>query len=128
MKKENCNVVVNGDGSAGIAITKLLLLYGFKHVTICGINGILSKSSPDLNWMQKEMMEVTNLEQKTGLLSDAMKGADIFIGVSAPNIVSEEMVASMNQDAPFCHGDPVPGHHAGRCKESRGTYCRNRPF
>ena len=108
-KKENCNVVVNGDGSAGIAITKLLLLYGFKHVTICGINGILSKSSPDLNWMQKEMMEVTNLEQKTGLLSDAMKGADIFIGVSAPNIVSEEMVASMNQDAIlFAMANPVP--------------------
>ena len=108
-KKENCNVVVNGDGSAGIAITKLLLLYGFKHVTICGINGILLKSSPDLNWMQKEMMEVTNLEQKTGLLSDAMKGADIFIGVSAPNIVSEEMVASMNQDAIlFAMANPVP--------------------
>lgn len=108
-KKENCNVVVNGDGSAGIAITKLLLLYGFKHVTICGINGILSKSSPDLNWMQKEMMEVTNLEQKTGLLSDAMKGADIFIGVSAPNIVSKEMVASMNQDAIlFAMANPVP--------------------
>ena len=108
-KKENCNVVVNGDGSAGIAITKLLLLYGFKRVTICGINGILSKSSPDLNWMQKEMMEVTNLEQKTGLLSDAMKGADIFIGVSAPNIVSEEMVASMNQDAIlFAMANPVP--------------------
>ena len=108
-KKENCNVVVNGDGSAGIATTKLLLLYGFKHVTICGINGILSKSSPDLNWMQKEMMEVTNLEQKTGLLSDAMKGADIFIGVSAPNIVSEEMVASMNQDAIlFAMANPVP--------------------
>lgn len=108
-KKENCNVVVNGDGSAGIAITKLLLLYGFKYVTICGINGILSKSSPDLNWMQKEMMEVTNLEQKTGLLSDAMKGADIFIGVSAPNIVSEEMVASMNQDAIlFAMANPVP--------------------
>lgn len=98
-EKENCKVVVNGDGSAGIAITKLLLKYGFKDVTICGLYGILSKDIKDLNWAQKEMAEVTNLSGQNGVLADAMKNADIFIGVSAPNIVSEEMVASMNKDA-----------------------------
>lgn len=107
--KEECNIVVNGAGSAGIAITKLLLLYGFKHVIMCGKEGILSKTSPELNWMQKEMMEVTNLEQKTGTLADAMKGADIFVGVSAPNVVTEEMVASMNHDSIlFAMANPVP--------------------
>lgn len=108
-EKENCQVVVNGAGSAGVAITKLLLTYGFKNVTMCDISGILSKKSENLNWMQKEMMEVTNLSQKTGTLADALKGADIFVGVSAPNIVSEEMVASMNKDAIlFAMANPVP--------------------
>ena len=97
--KESSKVVVNGAGSAGVAITKLLLTYGFKHVTMCDINGILGKDSKDLNWMQEKMVEVTNLEQKTGKLADALKGADIFVGVSAPNIVTPEMVASMNKDA-----------------------------
>ena len=96
-EKGNCKVVVNGDGSAGIAITKLLLKYGFKDVTICGLYGILSKDIKDLNWAQKEIAEVTNLSGQNGVLADAMKSADIFIGVSAPNIVSEEMVASMNK-------------------------------
>ena len=108
-KKEDCRVVVNGAGSAGVAITKLLLTYGFAHVTMCDINGIISTDSPNLNWMQKEMAEVTNLEHKTGALSDALKGADIFIGVSAPGIVSQEMVASMNSDAIlFAMANPVP--------------------
>lgn len=108
-QKENCQVVVNGAGSAGIAITKLLLRYGFPHVTMCDISGILSKKSENLNWMQKEMMEVTNLEGKTGTLADALKGADIFVGVSAPGIVSKEMVASMNKDAIlFAMANPVP--------------------
>lgn len=108
-EKENCLVVVNGAGSAGIAITKLLLRYGFAHITMCDISGILSKQSENLNWMQKEMMEVTNLEGKTGTLADALKGADIFVGVSAPGIVSREMVASMNQDAIlFAMANPVP--------------------
>ena len=107
--KEDCRVVVNGAGSAGVAITKLLLTYGFPHVTMCDINGIISSASPDLNWMQKEMTKVTNLEHKTGTLADALKGADIFVGVSAPNIVTEEMVASMNQDAIlFAMANPVP--------------------
>lgn len=108
-KKEDCRVVVNGAGSAGVAITKLLLTYGFPHITMCDINGIISKDSPNLNWMQKEMTEVTNLEGRTGLLADALKGADIFVGVSAPNIVTPEMVASMNQDAIlFAMANPVP--------------------
>ena len=107
--KEDCQVVVNGAGSAGIAITKLLLTYGFKHVTMCDKSGILSKGSEGLNWMQESMMDVTNLEHKTGSLADALKGADIFVGVSAPNIVSQEMVASMNKDAIlFAMANPVP--------------------
>lgn len=107
--KESCNVVVNGAGSAGIAITKLLLTYGFKHITMCDKIGILSKDTPNLNWMQQDMMKVTNLSGKTGLLKDAMVGADIFVGVSAPNIVTKEMVQSMNKDAIlFAMANPVP--------------------
>lgn len=107
--KEDCQVVVNGAGSAGIAITKLLLRYGFKHVTMCDREGIIGKDYPNLNWMQKEMTEVTNLENKKGSLADALIGADIFVGVSAPNIVSAEMVASMNRDAIiFAMANPTP--------------------
>ncbi|HIZ06842.1 MAG TPA: NADP-dependent malic enzyme [Candidatus Eubacterium avistercoris] len=108
-EKENCRVVINGAGSAGIAITKLLLTYGFKHVTMCDKLGIISKDYPDLNWMQKKMTEVTNLERQNGTLADALKGADIFVGVSAPNIVTADMVASMNKDAIlFAMANPVP--------------------
>lgn len=108
-QKEACQIVVNGAGSAGIAITKLLLTYGFCHVTMCDINGIISKDSPNLNWMQKKMTEVTNLEGKKGTLADALQGADIFVGVSAPNIVTKEIVASMNKDSIlFAMANPVP--------------------
>lgn len=107
--KESAKVVVNGAGSAGVAITKLLLTYGFKDVTMCDISGILGKGSQNLNWMQQKMVDVTNLEQKTGTLADALKGADIFVGVSAPNIVTQDMVASMNKDAIlFAMANPVP--------------------
>ena len=107
--KESAKVVVNGAGSAGVAITKLLLTYGFKDVTMCDISGILGKGSQNLNWMQQKMVEVTNMEQKTGTLADALKGADIFVGVSAPNIVTQDMVASMNKDAIlFAMANPVP--------------------
>lgn len=107
--KEQCRIVVNGAGSAGTAITKLLLTYGFRDILMCDISGILSKSSSHLNWMQKEMIEVTNPTGKTGRLADAMKNADIFIGVSAPGIISKEMVASMNKDAIlFAMANPVP--------------------
>lgn len=107
--KENCKIVVNGAGSAGIAISKLLLSYGFCHVTLCDIKGIISKDYENLNWMQKDMLKVTNLENKNGTLADALIGADMFVGVSAPNIVTPEMVSSMNQDAIiFAMANPVP--------------------
>ena len=108
-KKEDCRVVVNGAGSAGVAITKLLLTYGFPNIIMCDKVGIVSRDTEGLNWMQKKMTEVTNLENKTGSLADAMCGADIFVGVSAPGIVTKEMVASMNSDAIlFAMANPVP--------------------
>lgn len=108
-QKEDCKVVVNGAGSAGVAITKLLLTYGFKNVIMCDKVGIVSKDSEGLNWMQQKMTEVTNPDNETGSLADALKGADIFVGVSAPNIVSPEMVASMNKDSIlFAMANPVP--------------------
>mgnify|MGYP000745514830 FL=1 len=108
-RKEDCQVVVNGAGSAGVAITRLLLTYGFPHIIMCDKSGILCKGAEGLNWMQEKMMDLTNLEHRTGSLSDAMKGADIFIGVSAPGIVTKDMVASMNQDAIiFAMANPVP--------------------
>lgn len=108
-KKEDCKVVVNGAGSAGIAITKLLLTYGFKNVILCDKVGIVSKATEGLNWMQQKMTEVTNPNNETGSLADALKGADIFVGVSAPNIVSPEMVSSMNADSIlFAMANPVP--------------------
>ena len=108
-QKDACRVVVNGAGSAGVAIAKLLLRYGFTNVLMCDKEGIIGKDYPNLNWMQKKMTEVTNLNNEAGTLSDALKGADIFVGVSAPNIVTEEMVASMNKDAIlFAMANPVP--------------------
>lgn len=107
--KEECKVVVNGAGSAGIAITKLLLTYGFSNIIMCDKVGIVSKDTEGLNWMQQKMTEVTNPHDETGSLADALKGADIFVGVSAPNIVTPEMVSSMNQDAIlFAMANPVP--------------------
>lgn len=107
--REDCRVVVNGAGSAGIAISKLLLTYGFRNVMLCDKAGILDRGMDGLNWMQEKMMEVTNLEGKRGKLADALKGADIFVGVSAPGIVSAEMVSSMNRDAIlFAMANPVP--------------------
>ncbi len=108
-QKENCKVVVNGAGSAGIAITKLLLTYGFPNVILCDKVGIVSKTTEGMNWMQQKMTEVTNPNNETGSLADALRGADIFVGVSAPNIVTPEMVSSMNQDSIlFAMANPVP--------------------
>lgn len=108
-KKEDCKVVVNGAGSAGVAITKLLLTYGFPNIIMCDKVGIVSRATEGLNWMQQKMTEVTNPNNETGTLADALKGADIFVGVSAPNIVTSEMVASMNHDAIlFAMANPVP--------------------
>ncbi|MBQ3036133.1 MAG: NADP-dependent malic enzyme [Lachnospiraceae bacterium] len=108
-KKEDCRVVVNGAGSAGVAITKLLLTYGFKNVIMCDKIGILYKDAEGLNWMQEKMVEVTNPNNEKGTLADALKGADIFVGVSAPGIVTKEMVASMNHDSIlFAMANPTP--------------------
>ena len=108
-KKEDCKVVVNGAGSAGVAITKLLLTYGFPHVIMCDKVGIIGKDSEGLNWMQQKMTEVTNPDNLSGTLADALKGADIFVGVSAPNIVTPDMVSSMNRDSIlFAMANPVP--------------------
>ncbi len=118
-KKEDCRIVVNGAGSAGIAITKLLLKYGFRHAILCDSKGIVSKDNANLNWIKKEMCKVTNLENKQGTLADAMVGADIFIGVSAPGIVSQEMVRSMNKDAIiFAMSNPVPEIMPNLAKEA----------
>lgn len=107
--KESCKVVVNGAGSAGIAITKLLLTYGSPNIILCDKAGIISRQSEGLNWMQEKMAKVTNPANETGSLSDALKNADIFVGVSAPGIVTKEMVASMNKDSIlFAMANPVP--------------------
>lgn len=108
-KKEDCRVVINGAGSAGIAIAKLLLTYGFSHIIICDSKGIISKSAENLSPVKEEIAQVTNPEDLKGTLADALKGADIFIGVSAPGVVTGEMVSSMNKDAIlFALSNPVP--------------------
>ena len=108
-KKEECRVIVNGAGSAGIAIAKLMLSYGFKNLILCDKCGIICSKSEGTTDAQRAMLKVTNLADEEGTLSDAMRGADIFVGVSAPNIVSEEMVSSMNDDAIlFAMANPVP--------------------
>lgn len=107
--KETAQVVVNGAGSAGIAITKLLLTYGFQNITLCDKAGMICEGMEGLNWIQEKMAKVTNLGKRTGSLADALKSADIFVGVSAPGIVTPEMVASMNHDAIlFAMANPVP--------------------
>lgn len=108
-QKEDCKIVVNGAGSAGVAITRLLLRYGFPNIVMCDKSGIIGKNTEGLNWMQQKMVEITNLNNETGSLADALKGADIFIGVSAPNIVTPDMVSSMNHDSIlFAMANPVP--------------------
>lgn len=106
---ETANIVVNGAGSAGIAITKHLFNMGAKNITLCDINGIICEGDDSLSDVHKYMSTITNREKKTGTLADAMKGADVFIGVSAPNIVNEEMVKSM-ADKPviFSMANPTP--------------------
>lgn len=108
-QKETCRVVVNGAGSAGIAITKLLLNYGFTDIIMCDKSGIINRNAKDLNPVQQRMAELTNAGNETGSLADAMRGADIFVGVSAPNIVTPDMVSSMNKDSIlFAMANPVP--------------------
>ena len=108
-KLENLKVVINGAGSAGTAICKLLLSSGVKNIVMCDINGIIHKEADLQNDALKELAQITNPNNETGSLSNAMKGADIFIGVSAPNIVSKEMVSSMNKDSIlFAMANPTP--------------------
>ncbi len=108
-KKEDCRVVVNGAGSAGIAIAKLLLNYGFRNLILCDKCGIINSRSEGINEAQRAMLATTNLNDEQGSLADAMRGADIFVGVSAPGIVSADMVKSMNDDAIlFAMANPTP--------------------
>ena len=108
-QKEACRVVVNGAGSAGIAIAKLLLNYGFRNLILCDKCGIINSRSEDINEAQCAMLATTNLNDEGGTLADAMRGADIFVGVSAPGIVSADMVKSMNSDAIlFAMANPTP--------------------
>lgn len=108
-KKEDCRVVINGSGAAGIAIARLMLAYGFKNVLLCDSKGIVSSHSERLNDVKRAMLEVTNLNDESGTLADAMKNADIFIGVSVAGAVTPEMVASMADDAIlFAMANPVP--------------------
>ena len=108
-QKEACRVVVNGAGSAGIAIAKLLLNYGFRNLILCDKCGIINSRSEGINEAQRAMLSTTNLNDEQGSLADAMRGADIFVGVSAPGIVSADMVKSMNDDAIlFAMANPTP--------------------
>lgn len=107
-KAEECKVVLNGSGAAGIAIAKLLLSYGFKNLILCDRKGMINKGTAN-NPVKKEMAEITNLSQQSGSLADALKGADIFIGVSAPGSVTTEMVKTMNPDPMiFAMANPTP--------------------
>ena len=108
-KKEDVKVVTSGAGAAAIAIVKLLLSAGFKHITMCDRKGAIYKGRDGLNWIKEEMAEVTNLERKAGSLADMLVGADVFIGVSAPGTVTTEMVKTMNRDAiVFACANPTP--------------------
>ena len=107
-KAEECKVVLNGSGAAGIAIAKLLLSYGFKNLILCDRKGMINKGTAN-NPVKKEMAEITNLSQQSGSLADALKGADIFIGVSAPGSVTTEMIKTMNPDPMiFAMANPTP--------------------
>ena len=108
-KKEEMKIVTSGAGAAAVAITKLLISAGFANVVMCDRKGIIYKGREGLNWIKEEMSEITNREHKTGTLEDALKGADCFIGVSAPGLVTTEMVQSMNKDAiVFACANPTP--------------------
>ena len=108
-KKENVKIVTSGAGAAAIAITKLLLSAGFRDITMCDRKGAIYKGREGLNWIKTEMAEVTNLSRKAGTLADMLAGADVFIGVSAPNTVTTEMVKTMNRDAIiFACANPTP--------------------
>ena len=108
-KKEDCKIVVNGAGAAGVAISKLLLKYGFGAVTLCDSKGIVSADRTDLNSTKKEMLKITNPDNRSGKLADALVGTDIFVGVSAPGVLTGDMIKTMNADPIiFAMANPVP--------------------
>jgi len=108
-KKEDCKIVVNGAGAAGVAISKLLLKYGFGSVTLCDSRGIVSADRTDLNDTKKEMLKITNPENRSGKLADAVVGTDIFVGVSAPGVLTQDMIKTMNAEPIiFAMANPTP--------------------
>ena len=108
-KKEDVKIVTSGASAAAIAIVKLLLSSGFKNVTMCDRKGAIYAGREGLNWIKEEMAQVTNLDKKAGSLADMLVGADVFIGVSAPGMVTKEMVQTMNKDAIiFACANPTP--------------------
>jgi len=108
-KKEDVKIVFSGAGSAAISITRLLLEAGFRHITLCDKFGAVYEGNENLNWAQQEIAKRTNLEKKQGTLADLLVGADVFIGVSAPNLVTTEMVKTMRKDAiVFACANPTP--------------------
>ena len=116
-KKEDCKIVVNGAGAAGVAISKLLLKYGFGSVTLCDSKGIVSADRTDLNSTKKEMLKITNPENRSGKLADALVGTDIFVGVSAPGVLTQEMIKTMNPDPIiFAMANPTPEIMPGEAK------------
>ena len=118
-KIEDIKIVINGAGAAGISICKFLLNYGAKHVLICDRSGIIYRGAENLNVAQQEIAELTNENNIQGTLADAMKGADVFIGVSGPNCVSKEMVASMaDKSILFPLANPIPEIHPNDAKEA----------
>ena len=108
-QKETVKVVTSGAGAAAVSIVKLLLAAGYRHITMCDRRGAIYKGRENLNWVKEEMAEVTNLERRAGSLADMLVGADVFIGVSAPGMVTKEMVQTMNRDAIiFACANPTP--------------------
>ncbi|WP_250674505.1 malic enzyme-like NAD(P)-binding protein [Paraclostridium ghonii] len=119
---EDLEIVINGPGAAGLAIAKMLISMGVKNIVLCGLNGALEENMKDLNWAQKEMLKVTNIHNEKGLLSDVIKNKDVFIGVSGPNCVTKEMVATMNEKSIIlAMANPTPEIMPDQAKEG-GAY------
>ncbi len=118
-KLQDISVVVNGSGAAGIACTKLLMALGLKNVVLCDTKGAIYKGRADLNKAKEAIAQTTNINMRKGLLADVIKGADVFIGVSAPLCVTKEMIKSMNKDAiVFAMSNPTPEIYPDDAKEA----------
>ena len=128
-KIEDLEIVINGAGSAGMAIAKMLLNLNVKNVVLCDINGAIHENSKDINWAQKEMLKVTNKNNEVGTLVDIIKNKDVFIGVSAPKMVTKEMVETMADKAiVFAMANPTPEIFPDEAKSRWSVYSRNRSF